>query len=141
MIPNRFQLAMIYSDLLTWFLTNLIKFACEFEVASTTRSSIPSNKLVPNFFGNINVAKIINNGWSRCITKPSDDLMIRTFPILKPNGIGRISFFVHLFLNRTVTRDIKPQLAAFEITTHGLRPLGKIISIKNNMNRTRNIIT
>ena len=71
----------------------------------------------------------------------SDDMMISTFPILNPNGIGSISFFVHLFLNRTVTRDIKPQLAAFEITTHGLRPLGKIISIKNNMNRTRNLIT
>ena len=42
--PNRFQPAVIYCDPLTWFLTNLIKFECELEVASTTRSSIPSNK-------------------------------------------------------------------------------------------------
>ena len=54
---------------------------------------------------------------------------------------NRISFFVHLFWNRMVTRDIKLQLASFEIATHGLRPLCKIISIKNNMNRTRNLIT
>ena len=27
-------------------------------------------------------------------------MMISTFPILNPNGIGRISFFVHLFWNQ-----------------------------------------
>ena len=102
---------------------NLIKFVCELKVAGTTRSSIPSNKQVPYFFCNIKVAKLINNGWNRCITKPSDDMMISTFLILNLNGIGRINFFVLFFWNRTVTRDVKPQLAAFEITAYGLRPL------------------
>ena len=46
---------------------------------------------------NINVIKLINNGWNRCITKLSNDMMISTFPILNLNDIDRISFFVHFF--------------------------------------------